>query len=168
MKAFIYLGILAILFGSCNEQVESQNEASTENVVEEVSYNVYGAEINSDGIVSYDDLLSQLQQDDTVSVKLEGEIDRTCQVKGCWMKVNVKEGEDPLHVTFQDYGFFVPKEGMENKATVFEGIAYVDTISVDMLRHYAEDDGKTEEEIAAIVEPEVVLTFEASGVLIGK
>lgn len=166
MKSIIYLGMLSLLFMSCNEAVESKNDEKSE--VEKVNYTVYGEEINSDGVVAYDELMTSLQTNDTVMVKLEGEIDRTCQVKGCWMKVNVKEGEDPLHVTFKDYGFFVPKEGMESKAAIFEGIAFVDTISVNMLRHYAEDDGKSPEEIEAINEPEVVLTFEASGVLIDQ
>lgn len=167
MRSIIYLGLFSFLLMSCNDETSAQKE-NTDQVEEvEVSYSTYGEEINAEGAVSYDNLLAELETKDTVSVKLEGEIDRTCQVKGCWMKVNVKEGEEPMHVTFKDYGFFVPKEGVEKRATVFEGIAYVDTISVDMLRHYAEDDGKSEAEIAEITEPEVVLTFEASGVLIG-
>ena len=35
-----------------------------------------------------------------------------------------------------------------------------------MLRHYAEDAGKTEEEIMTITEPEYVLSFTANGVII--
>jgi len=35
-----------------------------------------------------------------------------------------------------------------------------------LLRHYAEDAGKSEEEIMTITEPEYVLTFTADGVII--
>ena len=84
------------------------------------------------------------------------------------MKVNVDGVEEPMHVTFKDYGFFVPKEGMEDKEAIFEGIAFVDTLSVDMLRHYAEDEGKSQEEIDAITEPELAYTFEAIGVIIDE
>jgi len=37
---------------------------------------------------------------------------------------------------------------------------------VDARRHYAEDAGASEEEIAAIVEPELKLAFMATGVMI--
>lgn len=168
MKKLIYITLLSTLIISCQENSQNVDEAKDDSAQNEVAidYSTYGEEINSDGIVSYEDFASQLQEKDTVQVKLAGNIDKTCKVKGCWMKVNVAGDEDPMHITFKDYGFFVPKEGMENKQAIFEGIAYVDTISVDMLRHYAEDEGLSADEIAEINEPEVVVTFEASGVLI--
>ena len=128
MKKIIYISFLSIGLIAC--QGNTANENASEEVIEEsiVSYEVYGDEITAEGVVSYEAFLSQLESSDTVSVKLAGNIDKTCTVKGCWMKVNVNENEDPMHITFKDYGFFVPKEGMENKATVFEGIAYMDTI----------------------------------------
>jgi hypothetical protein len=128
----------------------------------------FGEKITEEGAISYEEFAILLEESDTVQAKLIGEIEKTCTVKGCWMKVNIAGEEDPMHITFKDYGFFVPKEGMENKAAIFEGIAFVDTISVEMLQHYAEDEGLSEEEIAAITEPEIVVTFEASGVLIGE
>jgi hypothetical protein len=168
MKKIIYISFLSIGLISC--QGNMSNENVSEEVIEEpaVSYAVFGEEITAEGIVSYEEFKSKLEASDTVKVKLAGNIDKTCTVKGCWMKVKVAENEEPMHITFKDYGFFVPKEGMENKATVFEGIAYMDTISVDMLRHYAEDEGLGLEEIEAIKEPEITVTFEASGVLIAK
>ena len=62
---------------------------------------------------------------------------KLCQ-KGCWMDVKVAEG-DTMMVRFKDYGFFVPKEGAEDLGTIMYGTAKMDTISVDLLRHYAED-----------------------------
>ena len=47
-----------------------------------------------------------------------------------------------------------------------KGKAKMDTISVDMLRHYAEDAGDSEDEISRITEPKYVLEFIAEGVLI--
>jgi hypothetical protein len=41
-----------------------------------------------------------------------------------------------------------------------------DTLSVEMLRHYAEDGGATPEEIEEITEPEYSLSFVADGVVI--
>jgi len=50
--------------------------------------------------------------------------------------------------------------------TVMHGTAKMDTISVDLLRHYAEDAGETEDEIMQITEPRFELRFIADGVLI--
>lgn len=167
MKTLITVLALSVALSACqSNQSEDTIEEEVVVVEEPINYAFYGEEINSEGVMSYQEFETALNEKDTVAVKLSGVIDKTCTVKGCWMKVSVDGEEDPLHVTFKDYGFFVPKEGMENKEAIFEGIAYVDTISVDMLRHYAEDEGLSVDEIAAIKEPEVVVTFEAAGVLI--
>ena len=71
-----------------------------------------------------------------------------------------------MKVRFRDYGFFVPKHGLEGKEVVMQGRAKKEVTDVDMLRHYAEDAGKSKEEIAEITEPEMSWTFEADGVLI--
>jgi hypothetical protein len=47
-----------------------------------------------------------------------------------------------------------------------KGKAFYDEISVEMLKHYAQEEGKTEAEIAAITEPKKVLNFVATGVMI--
>jgi len=53
----------------------------------------------------------------------------------------------------------------DNREVIVEGRAYITEISVDELRHYAEDAGKTKDEIAMITEPKVTLAIEADGVL---
>ena len=167
MKSIITVIALSIALSACQSNSNPENTIEEEIVIETpVNYAFYGEEISSEGIMSFEEFETKLSEKDTVEVKLTGNIDKTCMVKGCWMKVDVEGVEEPLHVTFKDYGFFVPKEGMESRETIFQGIAYVDTISVDMLRHYAEDEGLSVDEIAAIKEPEVVVTFEAAGVLI--
>ena len=44
----------------------------------------------------------------------------------------------------------------------------MDTVLVEMLKHYAEDAGELEKDILKITEPEYVLGFIADGVLIEK
>ena len=70
-------------------------------------------------------------------------------------------------VRFKDYGFFMPLDAAE-KEVIVAGKAYVKETSVDELRHYAEDAGKTQEEIALITEPKKEFAFEANGVLMKK
>jgi hypothetical protein len=47
-----------------------------------------------------------------------------------------------------------------------DGFARIETTSVEVLRHYAEDAKKSPEEIAAITQPKREVSFEASGVLV--
>ena len=96
--------------------------------------------------------------------KVKGKVDAVCKKKGCWMTIQQAEG-DPMRVTFKDYGFFMPLD-IEGKTTIFEGEAKVDTTSVDMLRHYAEDEGLAKEEIEKITEPEISVSFVATGVIV--
>ncbi len=93
---------------------------------------------------------------------VEGTIQECCQKKGCWMKVDMGNGES-MRVSFKDYGFFVPLDAGGSTMTM-KGVAMYDTISVDFLKHLAEDANATQEEIDAITEPELALTFEATGV----
>ena len=80
------------------------------------------------------------------------------------MDVDLGNGESMV-VKFKDYGFFVPKNSSGSTA-VLEGVAKVETQTVDWLKHKAEDAGKSQEEIDAITEPEVKVSFMADGVII--
>ena len=80
--------------------------------------------------------------------------------------MNVLVDTDTVFVKFKDYGFFVPKTGVEGKQILMSGKIFQDTISVDMLRHYAEDAKRSEEEIAQIINPEYKINMIASGVAI--
>ena len=129
------------------------------------TYSSFGVEISDQPTHSYNSIYELAQNGEVNNIILEGEITQTCAKKGCWMDVKVSE-QDTLMVRFKDYGFFVPKEGVEGLRTVVKGKAKMDTISVEMLRHYAEDAGDSEEEILNIMEPKYVLEFIAEGVLI--
>ena len=52
------------------------------------------------------------------------------------------------------------------KTAVIEGVATYEEIPVKMLKHLAEDAGKTQEEIDAIKEPKKEYTFIANGVIV--
>lgn len=96
-------------------------------------------------------------------VIVRGAIVEVCSEKGCWMRL--RDGEDELFVRFQDYAFFVPRNAAGRDA-VIHGMATAQLESVETLRHYAEDAGKSAEEIAAITEPEMRITFYADAVYI--
>jgi len=97
------------------------------------------------------------------NVVVEGTIIDVCAMKGCWMRV--KDGDDELFVRFQDYGFFVPMNAAGQRVAM-HGTSVAQIASVKELRHYAEDAGKSPEEIAKITEPEERVTFFADSVYI--
>jgi len=100
----------------------------------------------------------------TADMKIEGKVVDVCKKKGCWMTLEMPNGE-PMRVTFKDYAFFMPMD-VVGKKVVLDGIAKKQTISVETLRHYAEDAKKTPEEVAKITDPKKELAFEAKGVVI--
>jgi len=103
---------------------------------------------------------------DSLQTQIVGEIKEVCQAKGCWMKVKL-ESNDEVFVRFKDYGFFVPKDAA-GKKVVMNGAAFFEEMSVEDQRHYAEDEGASEDELAQITAPKKTLRFEADGVLIAS
>ena len=126
-------------------------------------YERYGELFENSEIINY-----ELERDNFLNssskVKIEGEILSSCPMKGCWMRISVEK--DTVLVRFKDYGFFVPKNGIEGKSTIINGKLSVDTLSIAQLQHYAEDAGKSKEEVALISKPEITISFLADGVLI--
>ncbi len=115
--------------------------------------------LESGGSIGLAELNKQMEGKTEMNVKLETQVESVCKVKGCWMTV-AEEGTESIRVMFKDYAFFVPLD-CEGREAVLEGRAYLDTTSVEWLRHYAEDAGASAEEIAKITEPEVAIAFEA-------
>ncbi len=143
-----------------NANMNVENE-TTEGAV---TYEVYGdSTITPEGAVDASELLAMLKGVDSIETKVTGEVLGVCKKKGCWMDVDLGDGNN-MTVRFKDYGFFVPLNSEGRKATI-NGIAKVDTQSVDWLKHKAHDAGKSQEEIDAITEPIVKITFLADGVI---
>jgi len=109
-------------------------------------------------------LLEQLKTSDSVVATVEATIDGVCQSKGCWMDLNMGNGQT-MTVRFKDYAFFVPMDATGKNAVV-SGYVKVDTLSVDWLKHKASDAGKSQAHIDSITEPRVEYSFLANGVAI--
>ncbi|MEQ1746669.1 MAG: DUF4920 domain-containing protein [Saprospiraceae bacterium] len=128
----------------------------------------FGAAVTADNAITYEALRPKMGNTDSLAIKVTGTVGEVCQKKGCWMMlVSDQPGTPEMRVTFKDYAFFMPKD-LTGKRVVLDGFAFISETSVDDLRHYAEDAGKTPEEIAAITQPEREVAFEAAGVLIIK
>lgn len=169
MKKIALLAIAGLTVWACNTEGNSEADViESENDVLEVAevevLNYFGEEITPENAMAATELAAALEGKDSLNVKVEGIINACCQTKGCWMDVDLGNGESMI-VKFKDYGFFVPKNSSGSTA-VLEGVAKVETQSVDWLKHKAKDAGKTKEEIDAISEPEVRVSFMADGVII--
>lgn len=165
MRKVLYLGLLAAFILSACQQSRSVAAAKQDDA-KNVGGQQFGAPITSADAITYDELLSKNIQAPT-TLKVKGRVSEVCQAKGCWMNIvsDKNQQASTMKVRFKDYAFFMPKD-ISGREVIVEGEASVQVISVDDLRHYAEDAGKTQEEINAITQPRRELTFLASGVIL--
>ncbi len=128
----------------------------------------FGAGVSKPGsTVAFADVLKQLETSDTVKAVMKAKVLEVCQEKGCWINLvdPASATDESLFVKFKGYSFFVPKD-IAGREVLVEGMAFKQETSVKQLRHYAEDAGKSEEEIAKITEPKTEKKFMASGVVV--
>ena len=130
----------------------------------EIHISTFGSSNAGIDLEKFSSVIDKFSLENIDNKNLSGEIINVCPKKGCWM--NLKVDEDTIFVKFKDYAFFVPKSGVESKLAFISGNISKDTISVERLRHYAEDAGKSLDEIEKIVKPEFKLSFLADGVAI--
>lgn len=164
-KTILTISILTFLV-SCKETNKEAEVASAKPTVE---YAVFGDSISTEGALSSEEMMAKykdLKEGDTIEVAFKSVAKEVCQKKGCWMTMDLGD-EKKSFVKFKDYAFFVPKNG-QDKETVVKGKAYVSVESVDVLKHYAKDAGKSQAAIDSIVEPKVTYSFMADGVLMAK
>lgn len=127
----------------------------------------YGKAIDKKNAISVKSLESSLKKNESYAGKIEGEVVSVCKKKGCFLTLKREGDASPIMVRFTDYGYFVP-EDLIGKTVVLEGKAKVKETSVEWLKHYAEDEGKSKEEIAKIKEPKRDISVVADGVLVVK
>ena len=152
MRQIVYLITLILLF-ACTNNLKKEKQ-------------IFGnLEMTEEGKINGEELLETLAKKDSVQVKVKAVINSICQKKGCWMYVDLGK-ETEMLVRFKDYGFFVPMDATGDTA-IIEGLAKVDTLSVEWLKHLKEDANASQEEIDAITEPKITYSIaEATGVII--
>lgn len=163
MKKLVVLLCMAAVFVSCKKEAKTEAVAETP----EITYTGFGAEITSDNAIAQVEMLEKFQnlkEGDTIPIRFKSNILEVCQKKGCWMSMDL-DGDKDAFVRFTDYGFFVPLDA-GNQESIVEGRAFLSVVTVDELKHYAKDGGKSQEEIDAITEPKITYAIQADGVLI--
>lgn len=123
---------------------------------------VFGTHVSEEGAVSADLLAENLTQaGQTKEVKVTGKVTEVCKAEGCWIRVETKTGS--MLVKMKDHAFLVPV-ALEGKTIVADGVATFKETSVEQLRHFAEDAGKSQKEIDQIKEPKKEVVFQATGI----
>lgn len=126
--------------------------------------NAFGASFDTTGAVTMTDLTAQMTGKTSMSCTVKGTVAEVCQSEGCWFTITNEAGE-PVTIKMKEHSFTVPKD-IAGKTAYFHGTALLDTTSVETLRDYAKDAGKSKSEIAAIQEPKVEVMVEAEGVIL--
>lgn len=163
-KLLIVFGALLSVVACKTEDKKTEVKAVDKTIV---NYTSIGAKITADGAKSISDMEEvyiAMRIGDTITTKMVGIVDAVCQSKGCWMTINLEDGNQVM-VKFKDYGFFMPKD-IVGQEVVLNGKAFVNEVSVDEQRHYAVDARKSAEAIAMITEPKKTFSFDADGVLL--
>jgi hypothetical protein len=137
MRIYILLCLCFTVLLSCKNKTEQVAETPVN--VEDITYASFGNKIMADNAVPALSMASQYKTmalGDSVSSKMVAKVDEV-----------------------------MPKD-IAGKEVIVKGKAFVTEVPVEELQHYAEDAGKTPEEIAAITEPKKTFSFEADGVLL--
>jgi len=160
-SAFLFLATISIIaIVACNSKQISTTKV---NKTTGDAITFYGEAFNAeDKTLTVEKLYSKMKKTAALNTTVKGEVENVCLKKGCWMTIKNPTGE-AMRVTFKDYAFFMPMD-CHNQTVTFKGKAYQDTTSVEMLQHYAEDEGLPQAEINKITEPKVEIAFEATGV----
>ncbi len=168
MRVITYFTVFILIAACGNEQpIDDKSVQERESSKEVRKYDYYGEEVEKTGdAIKVEELIGKMEfpEENEVEARVEGEILEVCQRRGCWFTMPYGDGKS-MRVVFKEYDFFIPINASGRKAIV-EGIATRDTTPVNLLQHYADDAGKSQEEIDAITEPKVEVVFEARGVLL--
>jgi hypothetical protein len=167
MKKHLFITLFLVSFVVFNVTAQQKNTKTTS--INTSDYVTFGEKFEASKVLSNKEMLKKyksLKKGDSLVVKFKSTIKEVCKKKGCWMQMDLTTDQQAF-VRFLDYGFFVPLNA-DNSEAIVNGVAYIDVVTVEELKHYAKDAGKSQAEINKIKKPEITYAFRATGVLIKK
>lgn len=126
----------------------------------------FGKATTADNAISIEEFVKVMatkEEGKPQEAKIVGVVTEVCVKEGCWIKVQSPNGN--MMVKMKDHKFAVPVI-LNGKKIVIDGVATQTTTSVKQLKHFAEDAGKSKEEIAKITEPKKEIVIQAAGILV--
>ena len=172
IKSFVLLTIISTFLISCSNNAKNKaDEKEFQKTVQmpgktdnKIATNNYGVDIKMEKVADVSRIPSVMEGTDEKPMKVIGKIDKVCQMEGCWIDVDMGNGEI-LHVTFKDEAFVVPKD-VAGKTVVMDGVVTKEILPVEFLKKKAKDEGKSQKEIDKITSPVIEYSYEAIGVQI--
>ncbi len=125
----------------------------------------FGVKTTATNAVAPDALPALLEGKQSTDVKVKGKVVEVCKAEGCWIRMKTSTGN--ILIKMKDHSFTVPL-ALNGKTIIAEGTATLKETSVETLKHYAEDAGKSKEEIEAIKEPKKEIVLQATGIVVVK
>lgn len=166
MKKIGLMIAVAALVTAC-ATTEVKTDQGNEGVAVELGESYGPVEVNVDDAITVEEMLAAYEgKTEEMEFTFEGNLVEVCSKAGCWVNIDKGNGETFM-VRFKDH-FTIPPKTDINTGAYLHGVAHWDTVSVDMLQHFAEDAGKDPEEIAKITEPKFELGFTADGITLKK
>lgn len=109
----------------------------------------FGKPLGQSPEVALAEILKSPEQFHERRVVVDGHVSRACSRKGCWMELAVDSSEEAprCRVTFENYGFFVPKDSAGSRARL-EGTVQVTQVKPDAVKHYESEGAKFPEKVA--------------------
>lgn len=178
-KKYLLIGLITAGFlASCSTPTENEGAdpsdmdtmqiVSEETIeIDEVNQTSYGPnKVDTTIAISTNELLAQFEGNEEIDATFKGKITETCSKMGCWVNIEKNDGETFM-VRFKDH-FTIPVDTEAGTLAYFSGKAIQDTVSVELQQHFLEDANAPQEEIDAITEPKITLTFIADGIELVK
>lgn len=122
---------------------------------------VYGTVTEKGEAIKVTELNTKMK-DDKYEGKVTGKVTEVCKAMGCWIKLELADGKT-IMVKAKDHSFTMPQD-IVGKTVVVDGEAKSKEISEAMRKHYAEDGGKSKEEINKIKGSTKEVMIAANGV----
>jgi hypothetical protein len=123
----------------------------------------FGIKTTAEGAVAANELTTVMAEKTTADIKVKGTVTEVCKAEGCWIRMQTASGT--MLIKMKDHSFTVPL-ALNGKTIVADGTAELKETSVEMLKHYAEDAGKSKAEIEAITAPKKEIVLQAKGILV--
>ena len=164
MKTFNISLVLSLVISTSFCSILSAQEVDSG--ITSDTWSQVGENFNPDHVLSTASaykIYQSLSTADTVSLNFKGKVASVCKVKGCWMELDLEDGQK-ARITFKDYGFFVPTD-LEGKEVLVSGQATISEVDEASRKHFAEDAGLSEEEIKKITGSTKTYSMVADGVI---
>lgn len=122
---------------------------------------VFGKVTAEKDVVPVDELKAKLVED-KFEGQIKGKVVEVCQAEGCWIRIQRADGSSMM-ARAKDHAFLMPSN-IVGKTVILQGSAVMKEVSESQRRHYAEDAGKSKEEIESIKGAVKDVQFAAVGV----